>query len=106
MVLKALKAQWRIIRTRKLYYFINVFGLAIGIASSILILLWITDELSYEKMHQRAGQIQQIYKQYNMGEVRQVNPSLPMPLAGRILDCKRDAIIHIMQYISKLKNMA
>jgi len=84
MVLKALKAQWRIIRTRKLYYFINVFGLAIGIASSILILLWITDELSYEKMHQRAGQIQQIYKQYNMGEVRQVNPSLPMPLAGTL----------------------
>lgn len=81
MLLNYLKIQWRIIRNRKIYYFVNVFGLALGIASSILILLWIVDELGYEKMHEKADQILLVHKQYKMGDDLQVNISLPMPLA-------------------------
>ncbi len=81
MIINFLKSQYRIIRTRKIYYTINVLGLALGIASAILILLWIMDELSYEKMHLNADQILQVHKQYRMGDESQVNSSLPMPLA-------------------------
>jgi putative ABC transport system permease protein len=79
-----LRTQWRIIRSRKIYYFINVLGLSLGIASSLLIMLWIVDEHSYEKMHANAGKIHQVYKQYSMGDVLQVNGSLPMPLAATL----------------------
>src|SRR3712207_9486915 len=34
---------------QKAFSFINVFGLAVGMACSILILLWVQDELSYDR---------------------------------------------------------
>jgi len=79
--MKSLRTQWRMIRTRKIYFLVNVSGLALGIASFILIMLWIVDELSYEKMHEKADRIRLVHKSYNMGNERQVNSSLPMPLA-------------------------
>lgn len=82
--MKTLRALWRNFRNRKVYFVINVIGLALGIASAILILLWIVDELSYEKMHENSGQVSQLYKQYRMGEQLQVNPSLPMPLGPSV----------------------
>jgi len=80
-----LRTQWRIIRNRKIYYSINVLGLSLGIASSLLILLWIVDEHSYERMHVHADQIHQVYKEYSMGGKAQVNSSTPMPLAATLV---------------------
>jgi ABC-type antimicrobial peptide transport system permease subunit len=44
------------------YSLINITGLAIGIASSLLILMWIQDELSYDRFHQNASQIYRVYR--------------------------------------------
>ena len=41
----------------KAYASLNIAGLAIGMASSILILLWSQNELSYDRFHSKAGQI-------------------------------------------------
>ena len=38
-------------RKNPLYMFINVFGLAVGMAVSILIFLFVQHELSYDKYH-------------------------------------------------------
>ena len=38
----------------KAYTFINIAGLAIGIACCIMILLWVQDELSYDRFHENA----------------------------------------------------
>lgn len=51
------KTGWRSVKRNKLYSFINVFGLAVGIASCILIGLYITDELSYDKFNTNASRI-------------------------------------------------
>lgn len=51
----------------------------LGFTASIFILLWITDEASYEKMHKKADDIFLAYKTYSIGEESKVNPSLPMP---------------------------
>lgn len=45
----------------KFYSFINVFGLTIGIAVSLLISFYVFDELSYDKFHADADRIHQIY---------------------------------------------
>jgi len=39
---------------QKGYTFINIAGLAIGIACCILIMLWVQDELSYDRFHENA----------------------------------------------------
>jgi ABC-type antimicrobial peptide transport system permease subunit len=55
-----LKLAYRNITKDKAYSIINITGLAIGLASSILILLWVQNELSYDKFHKNAGQIYRI----------------------------------------------
>lgn len=37
---------------------INILGLGIGMAASILISLWIFDELSYDRYHKKSDQLQ------------------------------------------------
>jgi ABC-type antimicrobial peptide transport system permease subunit len=81
-----LRTEMRMLRSRRIYYLVNVIGLAMGIASAVLIMLWIADELSYEKMHAKSDHIRLLYKQYRMGDELKVNSSLPFPLAGTLID--------------------
>lgn len=43
------------------YSFINIAGLSIGITCSILILLWVFDELSYDSQHPKADRLYQVW---------------------------------------------
>ena len=43
------------------YSFINITGLAIGISCSLLILLWVSDELSYDKFIPKSDRIYQVW---------------------------------------------
>ncbi|MCD4834434.1 MAG: ABC transporter permease [Bacteroidales bacterium] len=42
------------------YSFINIIGLAIGMACSILILLWVQDELKFDKWHSKKDRIERV----------------------------------------------
>lgn len=53
------KIMFRNIVNNKLYSFINIFGLAVGISASTLIALYIADELSFDSHHKK---INRIYK--------------------------------------------
>jgi len=57
MLKNYLKITWRNIRNNKIYSFINIMGLAVGMATCILILLWVQDELSYDKFHENYSDI-------------------------------------------------
>ncbi len=46
---------------------INIFGLALGLACTILIYLWVEDELSYEKFYKNADQIYLAYMKGTSG---------------------------------------
>ena len=50
----------RNILKNKGFAFINIFGLAIGLTASLLILLWILNELSYEKFNVNAENIYRV----------------------------------------------
>jgi len=43
------------------YSFINISGLAIGITCSILIILWVADETSFDKFHPKADRLYQVW---------------------------------------------
>ncbi|MEO7990041.1 MAG: ABC transporter permease, partial [Chryseolinea sp.] len=61
------------------YSFINIAGLAVGLACSILLLLWVTDELSFDKFHSNANQIHQLWINATYdGRVNSFN-SVPFP---------------------------
>jgi putative ABC transport system permease protein len=50
----------RNIRKDKFYSLLNIAGLTIGITCSLLLLLYITDELSFDRYHKNAGKIYRI----------------------------------------------
>ncbi len=54
----------RNILRQKVYAFINIFGLALGIACCILILLFIRYELSYDKQNKNAGRIYRVTREW------------------------------------------
>lgn len=56
---------------RKLYSFINIFGLAIGMAVCLVILRYVDFELSYDRFHTKASQIfRTTTTSYRNGEMR------------------------------------
>jgi len=70
----------RKIKRQKAYSFINIIGLAIGMACAMLILLWVQDELSYDKFHENADQIYRVNKIWRKGEIAHY-ATTPAPLA-------------------------
>ncbi len=63
-----LKVTWRNIKRYKGYSFINIIGLAVGLACCILILLWVQDELSYDRFHSKADDLYRAVKEYHKTE--------------------------------------
>ena len=57
MIKNYLKIALRVIKKHKGYSFINITGLAVGIACCILILLWVQDELSFDRFHNNYKEI-------------------------------------------------
>ena len=56
---------------RKVYSFINIFGLAIGVAVCLVILKYVDFELSYDSFHEKAPQIYRTTTtNYRNGELR------------------------------------
>lgn len=55
-----LKVAFRNMMRHKVFSFINIAGLAIGMAICVLILLWVQDELSYDRFHENADNIYRI----------------------------------------------
>ena len=62
MVRNYLKTAWRSLLRSKAFSFINIFGLGLGIACSLLIYLWVTDELSVDAFHSNKSNIYAVYE--------------------------------------------
>jgi len=78
------KIGWRNLSRNKGYSFINIGGLALGITITILISLWMYDELSFDKSHQNYGRIARVVQNVtNNGEV-QTWTTVPFPLAEEL----------------------
>lgn len=64
------KVAWRNIQKQKAFSFINIFGLAVGIAAFWLITLYVTDEWSYDRHNTKADRIFRVVQhgQWNGGK--------------------------------------
>src|ERR1700748_79444 len=61
MLKNYLKITWRNLLRHKAFSAINIVGLAIGMASAALILLWIQNELSFDQFHEKKDRLYSVY---------------------------------------------
>lgn len=81
MLINFFKTAFRYLIKRRTYSLVNVAGLAIGIASFILIMIYVMDEVSYDRYHEHSEDIYRITQQYDFEGVGENAASLPFPLA-------------------------
>lgn len=63
MLTNYLKIAWRNLQKDRFYSLLNIIGLTIGVTCGLLLLLYVTDELSYDKYHTNASRIYRIASQ-------------------------------------------
>ena len=57
------KTAFRNLARNKVYSFINIAGLSLGLACAMLIMLYVNDEVSYDRFHKNVSQIYRIDKE-------------------------------------------
>lgn len=62
-----LKIAWRNLVKNKTFSIINIAGLAIGLSCFLLISLYVLDEISFDRFHEKANRIYRIHSQIRMG---------------------------------------
>jgi len=86
MIKNILKVAFRNLAKHKGYTFINITGLAVGIAACILIMLFVRSEWGFNKMHTQEDRIHRAWLQeHYQGEIIN-NTNTPIPLAPLLAD--------------------
>jgi putative ABC transport system permease protein len=67
MLRNYLKIAFRSLKKHKGYSFINISGLAIGMVVCVLILMWVLNELSYDRFHENADRICRVTMDLEVG---------------------------------------
>ncbi|MEX0721207.1 MAG: FtsX-like permease family protein [Balneolaceae bacterium] len=76
-----LKIAIRNLLKTKVHSLINIFGLAIGLATSILIVLYVVNEWSFDQFHQNKEQIYRVVQTMSSENKVEEQASSPFPLA-------------------------
>ncbi len=84
MLSNNLKIGWRQMIRQKMYSSIKIGGFALGIAASLLITLFIIDELSFDKQAKNSDRIYRIYRTYQAPEKLWKNISFQAPFAKTV----------------------
>lgn len=72
------KTAWRNIKKNKLFSFINILGLALGIATCFIIMLYVQGELSYDGFNKKADNIARVVFHANLNGGK-IDESVVMP---------------------------
>jgi putative ABC transport system permease protein len=85
MVASHLRIALRRIRRQRFYALINVAGLAVGLACCATIILYVTNELTYDSFHPEAGRLYRLatHQRNQVGEFR--SATTPGPLAPALV---------------------
>lgn len=84
MIRNYLKVAWRSLMKNKIFSFINIFGLSVGLTCCMLITIYLYHEVSYDKYHQHIDQL------YEMGTIfigdskETTTPNTPAPMAAAL----------------------
>ncbi|MBG9377570.1 ABC transporter permease [Panacibacter sp. DH6] len=79
-----IKVAWRNLFRNKGFTITNVLGLAIGITCTMLIVLWVQDELTYDRFHQEHDNIYQVIANRDFNNQVFTDRSMVLPLAAEL----------------------
>lgn len=97
MLRNYLKIAFRIINRHKGYSFINISGLAIGMACCILIMLWVQGELSFDKFHENSNDLYVVVTSTSFGSKVITYPGTP-PAFGPAVEQEYPEIINTARF--------
>lgn len=84
MINNFFKIAWRNLLRKKGFSFLNISGLAIGIAAASLIIIWLLNEVSFDRFHANTDRIYNVYNAFkNEGKINSWNTT-PMVMAKAI----------------------
>src|SRR6478609_7112495 len=81
MIRNYLKTAWRNILSNKFYAAINVGGLTVGLVVGLFILLWVQDELSFDKFNKNSKRIYKVGIVAGTGLSKQIFSNIIAPVA-------------------------
>jgi len=81
-ILVALRNLWR----HRGYTLINIFGLTIGLASTIFILLYVINEMTYDRFHEKSDQIHRVWISGSMPATEMRHAVTSPPMAEALLN--------------------
>jgi len=84
MLKNYLKLAFRNLRRQKGYAFINIAGLSLGLACSFFIVLWVVDEVSYDRFHEHSDDLYLAMRHVTLGGQTYTYNSMPTPVADAL----------------------
>jgi putative ABC transport system permease protein len=96
---------WRNLKQHPLYAFINIFSLAIGLASCLVIYLFISDETLFDTLHSKRKSIYRINEVQNFTGTHTQNVALSMPGMGPHLQEDFPEVLSYTRYWSHGKQL-
>ncbi|WP_232541091.1 ABC transporter permease [Spirosoma endbachense] len=76
------RTAWRNLLKNRFYSVINITGLTAGLSVGILILLWVQDELSFDRFHNQATNIYRLENRVGTGTSQQIWTTTVAPIAS------------------------
>ncbi len=104
MIKHNFKISYRQMLKNKAYSFINIGGLAIGMAVAMLIGLWINDELSFNKNHDNYDSIVQVLRHEKYGDEWSTNNALTTGMGTLFKESYPDIIDDVVMVRARTQN--
>ena len=102
MIKTYFKIAWRNLKANKFYSIVNISGLAVGLATGIMLLLWVLNEFSYNKFNQKWKNIYQINSHITLETKSLAWQGVPGPLS--IMAKKNPNVISVLRLVSDNEN--
>lgn len=91
------KIAWRNLLKNRVYSFINIGGLAVGMGVAILIALWVYDELNYDKYHGNYDRIAQVMQHQTYNSEIGTQEANPAQMAEEIRNVYGNDFKYVLQ---------
>lgn len=96
-MLSAFKLFYRVVQRNKLFSFVNLLGLTLGFFSSIVIYLYVENELSYDQFHEKGSRIYRVNQTFIWGDDNPNQFSSTGPGVAYAIEQEMPEIEHIVK---------
>src|SRR5882724_5293968 len=103
------KIALRSLKKNKIFSFINIFGLSVGLACCMLIVLYLYDELTYDTYHKNFKQLYQVGTTFITGGKEDRFPAEPAVMAQNMKhdfpEVDQTARLLVLSFFGEYKNL-